>query len=79
MIRRILPLLMLLALAGCATPLEKASRRGDLVSVKKLVAAGSDLDEQGGRFKNPLTYAVIAGHADVVHFPGRSSARFSAA
>lgn len=57
------------ALAGASTAqasLSKAAKKGDLVEVEALIAAGADLDEPDFRGNTPVYQAASKGHADVV-------------
>ncbi len=69
------PLLILLSMVvGCSSPssrqesgeLHKAAELGDLETVRQLIAAGSDVNEQDGMGRTPLFRAVDSDNAEMV-------------
>jgi ankyrin repeat protein len=59
-------LTLLLALAGCASPLGKAAARGDVLSIKQLINAGAELDRRDANSETALMKAAKEGHAEAV-------------
>jgi len=57
-----------LIVSGCAstTPLIKASKEGDSLTVQKLIDAGANINEPVGRGYNALFYAIEYGQFEVV-------------
>ncbi len=66
MIRSLIPILLLLPLAGCVTQLTKASKRGDVERVRQLLKDGADPSKGMNVEYFPLWQAVENGHAEVV-------------
>jgi ankyrin repeat protein len=57
----------------------RASSKGDLAAVKKLVADGSDVNAADTKGRTPLIEAAWAGHADVVKYLIEKGAKVDAA
>jgi TolB-like protein len=51
--------MLLMMVAGCTTPMQKAARNGDLRTLRELVDSGVDPSEDGA-----LAWAVFGGHKD---------------
>ncbi len=56
-------LALLFLMAGCATPLDSAARKGDIAAVKNLLDKGTDVNARNG---SALGAAASIGRADVV-------------
>ena len=48
------------------TPLHEASRRGNIVEMKRLIDAGADVNAKDKREWTPLHYASYNGHTDAM-------------
>lgn len=53
-----------LTLSGCSTPMTKAARDGDLVSLKMLIAKGADLEARDSNGETALMKAAITGRVE---------------
>jgi ankyrin repeat protein len=56
----IMPFLLMI-LAGCTTPIQRAAKEGDLHTLRQLVDSGADPNEGA-----PLLYAVFSGKKESV-------------
>ena len=54
------------AALGMWPDLYRAARNGDLAEVRRLVAAGADVDELGPTGMSPLQVAVVTGQVEMI-------------
>lgn len=87
-VRRVLPALLALVLAGCEVPspppptapadtLHSAAARGDVEVLRRLLALGADVTEADADGATPLHAAAFAGHVDAIRLLLDSGARLN--